>query len=141
LTHYVLTHICYVTTMYIIFIFLALFLHLVPVYYNTEHIVNLSNMTPLLSACPHGLTTIAMCSVCSSMAQHLPIISQCTHNWSKLNYDAKFVRNGNCDLAGSGGINGSGVWDSIHQAVNTMGDIAYFCSECHAISCVNCVAL
>jgi len=98
-------------------------------------------MTPLLSACPHGLATIALCGVCSSMAQHLSIISLCTHKWSKLNYDQNFVRNGNCDLAGSGGVDGSGAWDSIHQAVNNMGEIAYYCSHCHAISCASCVAL
>lgn len=110
-------------------------------FYNPEHGLNLSNMSASLSACPHGIATLALCSVCSSMAQHFSIISQCTHKWSKLNYDLHFVRNANCDFAGSGGMNGWGAFDSIHQAVNNMGEIAYYCSQCHAISCVNCIAL
>ena len=90
-----------------------------------------NNLSARLSTCPHGLASIAVCAVCSSLGNHLSTIAKCTHNWSQLNYDEKLVQTASCDIAGKGAS------DTLHHVVNQMGDIAYYCSSCHAISCVS----
>lgn len=90
-------------------------------------------MVARLSACPHGIAIIAACAVCTNLAHHFSAIANCTHSWSKLNYDANLVKNGSCDIAGNSSSH------ILHHAVSQLGDVAYYCSSCHAVSCFSCV--
>ena len=111
---------------------LYLFIYL---YYPLAHVSEefKNRMAVRLSSCSHGMATIAACAICTNLAHHFSTIAKCTHSWGQLNYDANMVRNGACDFAGQGSSH------ILHHAVNQMGDIAYYCSSCHAISCMSCV--
>ena len=115
--------------------FLLVDLYFIYLYYPLAHVSEefKNRMAVRLSSCSHGMATIAACAICTNLAHHFSTIAKCTHSWGQLNYDANMVRNGACDFAGQGSSH------ILHHAVNQMGDIAYYCSSCHAISCMSCV--
>ena len=90
-------------------------------------------MEAYVSSCPHGFAAVALCAICTNLGKHFITISNCSHSWSKLNYDGKFVQYASCDLAGDGSAH------ILHHALTHMGDVAYYCSSCHAIACAGCV--
>ena len=114
----------------LVVLYLFIYLYYFPAYVSQDFG---DNMVARLSACPHGIVIIAACTICTNMAHHFSTIANCTHSWNKLNYDANMVKNGSCDFAGDGSSH------ILHHAVTQLGDIAYYCSSCHAISCFNCV--
>ena len=97
----------------------------------TENFKN--RMTVRLATCQHGLASIAACAVCTNLGNHFSTIANCSHSWSKLNYDNKLVQTASCDFAGKGAS------QILHHVVNDMGDVAYYCSNCPSISCAGCV--
>ena len=120
----------FIVTFILVGLYLFIYLYYPPTYVSQRFS---DRMVARLSACPHGMAIIAACAICSNLAHHFSTIGNCTHSWSKLNYDANMVKNGTCDFAGNSSSH------IFHHAVSQIGDVAYYCSSCHAISCFNCV--
>ena len=119
---------CLVISFLIVFIFIYLNYPAVGLstYFNNK-------MVGYVAGCPHGFTQVALCSICVNLGKHLVTIGNCSHNWKKLNYDEKLVGSVTCDMAGDGAAN------NFHNVVDTLGQIAYHCANCHAVACFNCI--